>query len=183
MSGEVKTKETFTYGKFIAKMKGDDKLGTCTSFFTFWKGNDAEPWDRSNWSEIDIELVPSAYHGTLSTNIIWAHEQMNPEQIDRSIADPQDDWAVYEFQWTPDWIAFLHNGVERRKVWRSPDTPEIEYMEREQHLMMNFWIPDFADWNEGFDGGIDMPWYARYDYVEYWEYVPPAEWESTPLAN
>ena len=38
-SGEVMTHETFQYGKFIAKIKGDDKLGTCTSFFTFWKGD------------------------------------------------------------------------------------------------------------------------------------------------
>jgi hypothetical protein len=28
-----------------------------------------------------------------------------------------------------------------------------------------------------------MPWYARYDYVEYWEYVPPEQWDSTPDAN
>lgn len=48
--------------------------------------------------------------------------------------------------------------------------------------MMNFWVPNFADWNEGFDP-VDMPWYARYDYVEYWEYVPEDEWDSTPGAN
>jgi hypothetical protein len=48
--------------------------------------------------------------------------------------------------------------------------------------MMNFWIPDFYDWNSGFDP-VDMPWYARYDYVEAWEYVPPEEWDSTPGAN
>jgi hypothetical protein len=70
-SGEVMTHETFRYGKFIAKIKGDDKLGTCTSFFTFWKGDSNESWSRYGWSEIDVELVPSAYHGTLSTNIIW----------------------------------------------------------------------------------------------------------------
>jgi beta-glucanase (GH16 family) len=27
-------------------------------------------------------------------------------------ADPEDDWAVYEFQWTPNWIAWLYNGEE-----------------------------------------------------------------------
>jgi len=44
-------------------------------------------------------------------------------------------------------------------------------MTRPQHLMMNFWVPDFSPWNTGFDP-VDMPWYAYYDYVEYWEYVP-----------
>ena len=38
--------------------------------------------------------------------------------------------------------------------------------------MMNFWISNQPenDWNNGFDG-LNMPWYALYDYVEYWEYV------------
>lgn len=47
---------------------------------------------------------------------------------------------------------------------------------------MNFWIPNFSDWNDGFDPA-GMPWYARYDYVEYWEYVPEAEWPTTSGAN
>jgi len=68
------TKETYLYGKFVARMKGDDKKGTCTSFFTFWKGTDGEPWSRSKWAEIDVELVPSAHWGTYSTNLIYPHQ-------------------------------------------------------------------------------------------------------------
>jgi len=44
---------------------------------------------------------------------------------------------------------------------------------------MNYWIPNFADWNEGFDPS-DVPSYVHYDYVEYWEYVPESEWEHDP---
>jgi len=33
------THDTYKYGKFIAKIKGDDMPGTITSFFTFWKGD------------------------------------------------------------------------------------------------------------------------------------------------
>ena len=78
-SGEVVSNDTFQYGKFIARIKGDDKKGTVTSFFTFWEGNDQEKWDVSNWSEIDgVELVPSAHWGVLSTNIIWEDQKMNP---------------------------------------------------------------------------------------------------------
>jgi len=73
-SGEVMTHETYKYGKFIAKIKGDDKLGTCTSFFTFWKGDDQERWNRGGWSEIDVELVPSSSWGTYSTNVIWQNQ-------------------------------------------------------------------------------------------------------------
>ena len=87
-SGEVMTWETYIYGKFITRMKGDDKLGTCSSFFTFWKGTSDEPWHYGGWSEIDVELVPSAHHGTLSTNLIWEYQRMNSSGIDRSIANP-----------------------------------------------------------------------------------------------
>jgi len=91
-------------------MKGDNKLGTCTSFFTFWKGDASENWHESKWSEIDIELVPSATHGTYSTNIIYEWKQMSPHQLDRANVNPLDDWQYYEFQWTPDYISFLYNG-------------------------------------------------------------------------
>jgi len=81
MSGEVRTNEAFKYGKFITKLKADNKFGTVTSFFTFWKGAETgssdEEWSPAGWSEIDIELVPSAQYGTYSTNIIYENQKMN----------------------------------------------------------------------------------------------------------
>ena len=41
-SGEVKTYEDFTYGRFTVRIQGSDKKGTCGSFFTYWTG--------PNWS-------------------------------------------------------------------------------------------------------------------------------------
>merc|ERR1719270_3063628 len=67
-SGNIATREKFKYGKFIARIKGDDKKGTVSSFFTYWTG---PGWYRGGWSEIDIELVPSSSGGTVSTNLIW----------------------------------------------------------------------------------------------------------------
>ena len=56
-SGSIGTKETYKYGRFIARIKGDDKKGTVSSFFTYWRG---PGWNRGGWSEIDVELVPSS---------------------------------------------------------------------------------------------------------------------------
>jgi hypothetical protein len=79
-------------------MKGEDRKGTVTSFFSFWEGSDAEPWDVSNWSEIDgVELVPSGNWGTMSTNIIYENQAMNSSQIDRHVANPEDHYNDYEF--------------------------------------------------------------------------------------
>jgi len=77
-SGEVRTHEAFKYGKFITRLQAANEPGTVTSFFTFWKGAETgssdEEWSKAGWSEIDMELVPSAHHGTFSTNIIYEDE-------------------------------------------------------------------------------------------------------------
>lgn len=84
----MRTVETYIYGKFKARIKGDDKKGTCTSLFTFWRGSTWEPWNQGGWSELDVELVPSSYSGTYSTNIIYSGPTYDGVTLSRSIADP-----------------------------------------------------------------------------------------------
>ena len=67
-SGEVKTIESFLYGRFTVKMQGCNKAGTVGSFFTFWNSLN---WSAAEWNELDIELVPSISESPFSTNIIW----------------------------------------------------------------------------------------------------------------
>ena len=55
-SGEVKTNEKFTYGRFSVRFQGPDKKGTVGSFFTYWDGPN---WSQQGWNEIDVEVVPS----------------------------------------------------------------------------------------------------------------------------
>ena len=55
-SGEIKTRETFKYVKFVAKIKAPNKPGTCVSFFTYWNG---PKWVPEKWNELDFEIVPS----------------------------------------------------------------------------------------------------------------------------
>ena len=45
-SGELRTKETFTYGKFRTRMQGTNQKGTVQSFFTYWSGNSTMPWSE-----------------------------------------------------------------------------------------------------------------------------------------
>ena len=64
--------------------------------------------------------------------------------------NPRDDWATYEFHWTPDYVSWYYNGEEIRKAWASED-PAVGWMrQREQTLMMNFWVPNFHYWRQGF---------------------------------
>ena len=68
-SGEVKTIETFTYGRFSTRIKGSGKDGTVGSFFTYWDGPHSET--AVGWNEIDVEIVPSIHKNPMSMNIIW----------------------------------------------------------------------------------------------------------------
>lgn len=35
---------------------------------------------------------------------------------------------------------------------------------------MNFWTPTFAGWGDNMDDPATMPWFARYDWVEVFDY-------------
>ena len=64
--------------------------------------------DPKNWSEIDIELVPSITHqngseGPFHVNLIYEGHQMSGEPIGNLEASTEG-WHNYEFEWTPDYI-------------------------------------------------------------------------------
>ena len=56
LSGEIKTTESFKYGRFVTRMKSENREGTVASFFTYWDGPN---WSVGQWNEIDVEIVPS----------------------------------------------------------------------------------------------------------------------------
>ena len=160
-SGEVKTLETFKYGKFVTKMQGADKLGTITSFFTYWKGPN---WTAEGWNEIDVELVPSKTENPYSTNIIWTWQQQD-QGYDQGFL-PGTDWHTYAVEWTPDYVAWF---VDDKEIRRVTGTDDVHFLNKDCVLMMNFWTPTWDDWGHGFDPA-GMPWYARYDFVETYTY-------------
>ena len=164
-SGEIKTVETFRYGKFVAKIKAPNKPGTCVSFFTYWNG---PKWVPEKWNELDFEIVPSVVEHPVSTNIIYGDGTWRREShtyVDG--LDPASDWHVYMIEWTPDYIRWSVDGREVRA--NSRFDPAVKLIAKPQALMMNFWTPQFPAWQQGFNDA-DMPWHAMYDFVEIWDY-------------
>ena len=160
-SGSVSSFENFTYGKFITRMKTPDKMGTVSSFFTYWDGPDFTP---SEWNELDIEIVPSVEHNPFSMNVIYG-DGVDKHESHKYAHDfnPHDEWHTYSMEWTPDYISWSVDGHEMRHV--TTEDPSVEHMAKEQTLRMNFWTPTFNSWGHGLDAK-DMPWYVLYDYVE-----------------
>ena len=98
MSGEIKTNETFLYGKFITRMKSPNQYGTVASFFTYWDGPN---WSDGQWNEIDVEIVPSVQSQgkePFSTNLIYGsgtnyHKQ---EQVYEPVSHDWNAFHTYE---------------------------------------------------------------------------------------
>ena len=91
-SGSVSTREKFTYGKFITRMKTPDQKGTVASFYTYWDGPGFYP---GGWNEIDMNVVPSA-ENPLSTNAIYG-DGHNKIESHKSTGDHNigSDWHTY----------------------------------------------------------------------------------------
>ena len=81
--------------------------------------------------------------------------------------DPASDWHVYQIEWTPEFIRWSVDGREVRA--NSKFDPAVKLIAKPQALMMNFWTPQFPQWQAGFNDS-DMPWHAMYDYVEIYTY-------------
>ena len=164
-SGEIKTREVFKFGKFVAKIKAPNKAGTCTSFFTYWNG---PGWTPQGWNELDFEIVPSVVEHPVSTNIIYGDSVQRREShtyVDG--LDPAADWHTYSIEWTPEYIRWSIDGREVRA--NSKLDPAVKLITKPLSLMMNLWTPQFPQWQVGFDD-VDMPWYAMYDFVEVYTY-------------
>lgn len=81
-----------------------------------------------------------------------------------------DDWHTYEMEWTPDYISYSIDGNEVRHL-NTKDHDAVKFMQKAQHLRMNFWTPNFHAWGADLKPD-DMPWYLLFDYVEVYRYNP-----------
>lgn len=158
---EIRTLDSYTYGKFEVRMKSPRGSGMLSSFFTFYDSPDF----AQNWNEIDIEIL-GRYENEVQFNAIVGNHQMHEH---RQVLDfcPHDGFHLYSFEWTPDYIAWQVDGKE---VYRQ-DGDHIKQMNKNQKLMMNIWPSTFWNWTGLWNDSI-LPVYAYYDYVKYYEYTP-----------
>lgn len=156
---EIRTNESFLYGRFEVNMKSCKGSGICSSFFTFYD----MPGFEKNWNELDIEIL-GRYENEVQFNAIVGHHEMHEHRETLSF-NPHNDFHTYSFEWTPDYIAWSVDGNE---VYRQVGE-HVKRMNAPQKIMMNLWASDFTDWTGSFDDSI-LPVETEYDYVNYYEY-------------
>ena len=162
--GELRTEDSFRYGRFEVRIKSALGNGVVSSFFTyndFWE----QGLDNSYWNEIDFEWLGN-YEDKVQTNLIIQNEWDLPELVDLNL-NPHEDFHIYAIEWTPSHVNFFIDD----QLVRSVDNFYADSLYHHQKLMMNIWQPTYEDWVGEFDSSI-LPVYAFYDWVKYYAYVP-----------
>lgn len=123
---EIRTLQSFTYGKFEVRLQPGTIAGADSSFFLY-TGTAGTP----SHNEIDIEFINGGR--TLHTNV-WKADVQNYQQF--AVAT---GWRTIGFEWRPTYVRWFNvsdAGVETefRRVTISESTP--------MQLMLNHWVGD-----------------------------------------
>jgi beta-glucanase (GH16 family) len=156
---EIRTNESFLYGRFEVKMKSAEASGMLISFFTFYDSPDF----LTNWNEIDIEILGRYQNEVQFNAIVGKHEMHEYRQI--LDYNPHQDFHRYAFDWTPDYIAW---SVDGKEVYKQTGE-HIAKMNKPQKIMMNIWPSQFWEWTGPWQEE-KLPLYAQYEYVKYYTY-------------
>ena len=163
--GELRTINTYRYGRYEVRMKSAQGSGVVSSFFTYrdyW----ADGYTSSeHWNEIDLEWLGN-HDDKVQTNLITQYEWNHEELIDVDF-NPHEEFHTYAFEWTPNTLTFF---IDEQLV-RLDDNYYVDSLYHYQKIMMNIWQSTNTGWVGQFNSNI-LPVYAFYDWVKYYAYVP-----------
>lgn len=159
---ELRTYQTYRYGRFETRMKSAPNAGIVSSMFTY---HELGPDGIQEWNEIDVEFL-GRYTDRVQFNTI-TDGQVGHEYWHGLSYDPATEFHEYAFEWTPNDVAWFVDGVE---VYRQTGG-HITNLVRTQKIMMNIWPPAYVDWVGTLNPG-QLPSYAFYDWFRYYAYVP-----------
>lgn len=152
---------SYTYGRFVVRMKAARGSAVVSSFFTF----------RYNpWQEIDIEFLGkdttkihfNIFHNQGAAGATNNRPNQSPVIIDLGF-DAAADFHEYAFEWAAKKIRWYVDG---KAVFESPMPERVPNLP--QQIMMNLWVTTSSDWA----GAIDeraLPTQAEYDYVRFYQ--------------
>jgi len=148
---EVRTWQSFQYGKFVTRLQPGMIAGGDSSFFLY-----TGTAGTSNHFELDLEFINAGR--TLHTNV-WVAGKQNYQQF--AIAT---GWRTIGFEWRPSYIRFFHvNDAGQEQEFRRVNSAISAPM----RLMLNHWVGNNSAGAKNFVGtysGGGGP--AYYDWVK-----------------
>ncbi|MEU4384233.1 glycoside hydrolase family 16 protein [Promicromonospora sp. NPDC023805] len=157
-SGEYRTNELYSYGRYEVRMKAASGSGIVSSFFTYTGPSDGQPWD-----EIDVEILGKntwQMQTNYFTGGVGGHEAVINLGFDAAAG-----YHNYAIEWRSGNIKWFVDGRQVHEENGSRGALPT----RPQRIMMNLWP------GTGVDGWLGPFNYtgqktATYDWVRYTQY-------------
>jgi beta-glucanase (GH16 family) len=166
-AAEVRTRESFLYGRFRARARLAAGTGVVSAFWGFY-----DRFSDSQGPQIDNQIVFESgipktsdehqlrYTVTVPGVAPAASQQLAP-------FDPSDGFHVIGYDWTPTEVRFYLDDETRSVVIGPPASQLTQY----QRLVLSAY-PSSADWLSDFDAK-QLPLTAEFDWVEVSSYQGP----------
>jgi len=160
-SAELYRTEAYFYGRFEARLRFAPGEGVVSSFF-LWKDGSSS---TTSWNELDYEKVNATCK--LTTNI-WTGKGTQSSQTNTPSFNVCSDYHTYAFEWTPDYISWLIDGKEIRKVTGASVNEYTQNASQGMAIHFNVWAG-----NSTFGGNLDpstLPVQQFISWVQYSSY-------------
>lgn len=157
-SAELYRTDPYFYGRFEARVRFAPGEGVVSSFF-LWKDGSSS---TTTWNELDYEKVNATCR--LQTNI-WTGKGTQSAQFDTTNSDICTEYHTYAFEWTPDYIAWLIDGKQVRKVTGSSVAEYTQNASGGMGMHFNVWVG-----NSSFGGTLDPSTLPVQEFISWAQY-------------
>jgi hypothetical protein len=160
---EIYSAESAKYGRYVMRMRMAKGSGLLSTFFTYKNGSEAS---GALWEEIDIEVLGKNDAYQMQSNIIVGAPRQTTEVLHTASQSLADDYHTYTLEWTPDYVAWLIDGQQVRKI---NGGNFVTGLVNSQTMRFNIWASTSESWVGAFNSSI-LPVYQFVNYMEYYAY-------------
>jgi hypothetical protein len=162
-SAELYTSESYGYGRMEARVQFAPGSGVVSSVFS-WKDKSEQP--GVFWNELDFEKLGGDCY--MQTNPIYGNPAGNHEQKHTLTLDMCGALHTYAYEWTPEAIVWLIDGVEIRRETGDMAKAFVDNAPNGMQLHLNVW-PGDVTFGGAFDPAI-LPVHQYVDWVQFYKY-------------
>ncbi len=155
-SAELYATQSYTYGRFEARIQHAPGDGVVSSFF-LWK--DGSEVAGAYWNELDFEKVGADC--SMTTNARYGTAASNHSKTNAMPGNSCAEYHTYGIDWTPSYIAWSVDGSEFRRDTGDTATAFSENASAGMTIHFNIWPG-----NSSFGGNIDNTTLPVREYIE-----------------
>ncbi len=160
-SAELYQNQTYTYGRFEARVRFAAGDGVISSFFLWKPGSEVA---GTFWNELDFEKLGADCH--LQTNPLYGSPVADHSEIAPLGVDLCGEYHTYAFEWTPTYITYSVDGVEVRRDENETAEAFAVNASSGMQIHFNIWPGD-----ETFGGTFDPAILPIQQYVGWVQYA------------